>query len=54
MLTPTCLGGASIVTGSKHMLPHGGTRIVSASGMATGGRELGWSVSVPLQIRCIR
>lgn len=24
---------------------HGGTRIISA----TGGRELGWSVSVPLQ-----
>ena len=45
MLTLTCLGGAGTVTGSKYLLTHGDTRIISA----TGGRELGWSVSVPLQ-----
>ena len=45
MLTLTCLGGAGTVTGSKHLLTHGDTRILIDCGLFQGLknlRELNW------------
>ena len=45
MLTLTCLGGAGTVTGSKHLLTHGNTRILIDCGLFQGLknlRELNW------------
>ena len=45
MLTLTCLGGAGTVTGSKHLLTHGDTRILIDCGLFQGMknlRELNW------------
>ncbi|KAB1446364.1 MBL fold metallo-hydrolase RNA specificity domain-containing protein [Bordetella bronchiseptica] len=45
MLTLTCLGGAGSVTGSKHLLRHGDTRLLVDCGLFQGLknlRELNW------------
>lgn len=45
MLTLTCLGGAGTVTGSKHLLSHGDTRLLIDCGLFQGLknlRELNW------------
>ncbi|CCJ49588.1 MULTISPECIES: MBL fold metallo-hydrolase RNA specificity domain-containing protein [Bordetella] len=45
MLTLTCLGGAGTVTGSKHLLRHGDTRLLVDCGLFQGLknlRELNW------------
>lgn len=45
MLTLTCLGGAGTVTGSKHLLRHGDTRLLVDCGLFQGMknlRELNW------------
>ncbi|PRB82004.1 MBL fold metallo-hydrolase RNA specificity domain-containing protein [Pseudomonas sp. MYb185] len=45
MLSLTCLGGAGTVTGSKHLLTHGDTRILVDCGLFQGLknlRELNW------------
>lgn len=45
MLTLTCLGGAGTVTGSKHLLTHGDTRLLVDCGLFQGLknlRELNW------------
>lgn len=45
MLTLTCLGGAGSVTGSKHLLSFGGTRLLVDCGLFQGFknlRELNW------------
>ncbi|QII86863.1 MBL fold metallo-hydrolase [Bordetella hinzii] len=50
MLSLTCLGGAGTVTGSKHLLTHGDTRILVDCGLFQGLknlRELNWQ-SLPL------
>lgn len=50
MLTLTCLGGAGTVTGSKHLLSHGRTRLMVDCGLFQGLknlRELNWE---PLEV----
>lgn len=55
MPTLTCLGAAGTVTGSKHLLTHGDTRILIDCGLFQGLknlRELNWK-RLPLKPRDI-
>lgn len=55
MLTLTCLGAAGTVTGSKHLLTHGNTRILVDCGLFQGLknlRELNWQ-RLPIESRSI-
>ncbi len=55
MLSLTCLGGAGTVTGSKHLLTHGDTRILVDCGLFQGLknlRELNWQ-RLPVEPRDI-